>query len=63
VQVEFLSKLVALKPGKKVLDMIRNVMQGKDEGADKYDEEDTMDPEPIEFLGKVGWIASCSRVI
>ncbi|KAG2404723.1 Protein PEP-RELATED DEVELOPMENT ARRESTED 1 [Vigna angularis] len=52
-EVEFLTKLVALKPGKKVLDMIRNVMQGKDEGADKYDEEDTMDPEPIEFLGKV----------
>ena len=54
MQVEFLTKLVALKPGKKVLDMIRNVMQGKDEGADKYDEEDTIDSEPVEFLGKVG---------
>ncbi|XP_014492989.1 protein PEP-RELATED DEVELOPMENT ARRESTED 1, chloroplastic [Vigna radiata var. radiata] len=51
-EVEFLTKLVALKPGKKVLNMIRNVMQGKDEGADKYDEEDATDPEPIEFLGK-----------
>lgn len=60
MQVEFLTKLVALKPGKKVLNMIRNVMQGKDEGADKYDEEDATDPEPIEFLGKVGCIASCS---
>lgn len=34
MQVNFLTKLVALKPGEIVLDMIRNVMQGKDEGAD-----------------------------
>ncbi|CAJ2674735.1 unnamed protein product [Trifolium pratense] len=33
-EVNFLTKLVALKPGKVVLDMIRNVMLGKDEGAD-----------------------------
>ncbi|KAI4356307.1 hypothetical protein L6164_000339 [Bauhinia variegata] len=41
-EVNFLTKLVALKPGKVVLDMIRNVMQGKDEGADIVgsDEED-----------------------
>ncbi|XP_061376462.1 protein PEP-RELATED DEVELOPMENT ARRESTED 1, chloroplastic [Gastrolobium bilobum] len=43
-EVNFLAKLVALKPGKIVLDMIRNVMQGKDEGADNIgndDEDDT----------------------
>ncbi|KAL1339199.1 hypothetical protein AAHE18_U017500 [Arachis hypogaea] len=33
-EVNFLAKLVALKPGDTVLSMIRNVMQGKDEGAD-----------------------------
>jgi len=32
-----LTKFVTLKPRKKVLDMIRHGMQGKDEGADKYD--------------------------
>lgn len=33
-EVNFLTKLVALKPGKIVLKMIKNVMEGKDEGAD-----------------------------
>lgn len=56
MQVDFLAKLVALKPGKIVLEMIRNVMQGKDEGADnsgKGDEDDSKDREPVEFLGRV----------
>ena len=34
LQVNFLTKLVALKPGKSVQQMIRNVMLGKDEGAE-----------------------------
>ncbi|GAB4841510.1 Protein PEP-RELATED DEVELOPMENT ARRESTED 1, chloroplastic [Ancistrocladus abbreviatus] len=33
-EVNFLTKLVALKPGKTVQEMIKNVMLGKDEGAD-----------------------------
>ncbi|XP_057964478.1 protein PEP-RELATED DEVELOPMENT ARRESTED 1, chloroplastic [Malania oleifera] len=33
-EVNFLTKLVALKPGKTVREMIKNVMLGKDEGAD-----------------------------
>lgn len=33
-EVNFLMKLVALKPGKTVREMIKNVMQGKDEGAE-----------------------------
>lgn len=41
VQVNFLTKLVALKPGKTVEEMIKNVMEGKDEGAEDSDEEDT----------------------
>lgn len=41
MQVNFLTKLVAIKPGKTVLDMIRNVMLGKDEGADNIDEDDS----------------------
>ena len=60
--MDFLAKLVALKPGKNVLDMIRNVMQGKDEGADKSgnnDEDDTTNGDPAEFLGRVGWIGLC----
>lgn len=36
MQVNFLTKLVALRPGKAVREMIKNVMQGKDEGADDY---------------------------
>lgn len=44
-EVNFLSKLVALKPGKSVQAMIKNVMQGKDEGADNSgsDDEDSED--------------------
>ncbi|XLU49689.1 hypothetical protein S245_044503, partial [Arachis hypogaea] len=38
--VNFLSKLVALKPGDTVLGMIRNVMQGKDEGVDNAGNDD-----------------------
>ena len=43
MQVNFLTKLVALKPGNVVEEMIKNVMLGKDEGADDLgdDEEDT----------------------
>lgn len=39
-EVNFLAKLVALKPGKTVQQMIQNVMQGKDEGADNLSKED-----------------------
>ncbi|GER40650.1 hypothetical protein STAS_17333 [Striga asiatica] len=38
-EVNFLTKLVALRPGKTVRDMIKNVMQGKDEGADRSESE------------------------
>lgn len=34
LQVNYLTKLVALKPGKTVQEMIKNVMLGRDEGAD-----------------------------
>ncbi|KAL4558511.1 hypothetical protein LXL04_036712 [Taraxacum kok-saghyz] len=40
-EVNFLTKLVAQKPGKTVREMIKNVMLGKDEGADNNDEEET----------------------
>ncbi|XWS36623.1 hypothetical protein CRYUN_Cryun20dG0100800 [Craigia yunnanensis] len=36
-EVNFLTKLVALKPGKAVQEMIKTVMLGKDEGADYSD--------------------------
>uniref|UniRef100_A0A7N0TQD1 Uncharacterized protein n=1 Tax=Kalanchoe fedtschenkoi TaxID=63787 RepID=A0A7N0TQD1_KALFE len=39
-EVNFLTKLVALKPGKTVQEMIRNVMLGKDEGADHSENDD-----------------------
>lgn len=50
--MNFLAKLVALKPGDIVLDMIRNVMQGKDEGAD--DEDETTQRVPSGIAGRVG---------
>jgi hypothetical protein len=52
VQVNFLTKLVALKPGKVVLDMIRNVMLGKDEGADNTGNDDD-DRVSVGFAGRV----------
>jgi hypothetical protein len=52
VQVNFLTKLVALKPGKVVLDMIRNVMLGKDEGADISGDDDD-DRVAIGIAGRV----------
>ncbi|KAK9684816.1 hypothetical protein RND81_10G234800 [Saponaria officinalis] len=38
-EVNFLTKLVALKPGKTVHEMIKNVMLGMNEGADNTDDE------------------------
>ncbi|GAV70746.1 CH domain-containing protein [Cephalotus follicularis] len=40
-EVNFLTKLVALKPGKTIEEMIKNVMLGKDEGADNHGSEDS----------------------
>lgn len=57
MQVNFLAKLVALKPGETVLHMIRNVMQGKDEGADNEgddDEDETTQRVPSGIAGRVG---------
>ncbi|XP_024024197.1 protein PEP-RELATED DEVELOPMENT ARRESTED 1, chloroplastic [Morus notabilis] len=39
-EVNFLTKLVALKPGRAVQEMIKNVMQGKDEGAETADSDE-----------------------
>lgn len=40
MQVNFLTKLVALKPGRAVQEMIKSVMQGKDEGAETADSDE-----------------------
>ncbi|KAL3828956.1 hypothetical protein ACJIZ3_017758 [Penstemon smallii] len=40
-EVNFLTKLVALRPGKTVRDMIKNVMQGRDEGTESSEDEDS----------------------
>lgn len=40
-EVNFLTKLVAKKPGKPVREMIKNVMLGKDEGADNTTDEES----------------------
>lgn len=57
MQVNFLTKLVSLRPGKTVRDMIKNVMLGKEEGADSSDDE----------VGSAGGIAGrvrfCSEMI
>lgn len=39
MQVNFLTELVSLRPGKAVRDMIKNVMLGKEEGADSSNDE------------------------
>lgn len=57
MQVNFLTKLVALKPGKTVEEMIKNVMEGKDEGAEDSggDEEDTTSRKGLGGIaGRVG---------
>ena len=38
--MNFLSKLVALRPGKTVKEMLSNVILGKDEGADPSESND-----------------------
>lgn len=62
MQVNFLTKLVALKPGKTVQEMIKNVMEGKNEGADdaSSDEEDTTG-RTSGIAGRVGIIQSITR--
>lgn len=40
MQVNFLTKLVALKPGRTVEEMIKNVMLGKEEGAEDTSSEE-----------------------
>lgn len=53
LQVNFLTKLVALKPGKTVHEMIRNVMLGKDEGEDSNDEAETTSTTSTGVAGRV----------
>lgn len=52
-----MTKLVALRPGKTVRDMIKNVMQGKDEGADSSDREDDVIGEKVSggIAGRVSY--------
>lgn len=40
MQVNFLTKLVALRRGKTVSELIKNANQGKDEGADDHGSEE-----------------------
>ncbi|KAL4596900.1 hypothetical protein ACB092_12G196900 [Castanea dentata] len=54
-EVNFLTKLVALKPGKTVHEMIKNVMQGKDEGADNTDSDEENSPGAKVSSGFSGW--------
>ncbi|XP_051134556.1 protein PEP-RELATED DEVELOPMENT ARRESTED 1, chloroplastic [Andrographis paniculata] len=46
-EVNFLTKLVALRPGQTVRDMIKTVMQGKDEGAESSESKDDVRAENI----------------
>lgn len=52
-----MTKLVALRPGQTVRDMIKSVMQGKDEGADSSESKDDDSGEKIPggIAGKVGY--------
>lgn len=53
-EVNFLMKLVALKPGKAVQELIKNVMLGKDEGADDSISGDDYDAERVKSGGIAG---------
>ncbi|GMI73475.1 PEP-Related Development Arrested 1 [Hibiscus trionum] len=53
-EVNFLTKLVALKPGKPVQEMIKNVMLGKDEGADNSDTDEEANAGRTRLQGVAG---------
>ncbi|KAL5702936.1 Protein PEP-RELATED DEVELOPMENT ARRESTED 1 [Ranunculus cassubicifolius] len=57
-EVNFLTKLVALKPGKTVQEMIKNVMQGKDEGADSPSSDENGDANGQSSSGGIAGRAS-----
>lgn len=56
-QVNFLTKLVAVRPGQTVRDMIKTVMQGKDEGAESSKSKDGVTEEniPEGIAGRVSY--------
>ncbi|XVF32073.1 hypothetical protein REPUB_Repub17cG0050300 [Reevesia pubescens] len=56
-EVNFLTKLVALKPGKTVQEMIKNVMQGKDEGADYTDTDEEANAGRMRSSGIAGRVS------
>lgn len=53
LQVNFLTKIVGLKPGKTVQEMIKNVMEGKDDGADNSLEENSSEKPSGGVAGRV----------
>lgn len=57
MQVNFLTKLVALKPGKTVQEMIKNVMLGKDEGADHSDTDEEANSGRMRSSGIAGRVS------
>lgn len=63
MQVNFLTKLVALKPGKTVREMIKNVMLGKDEGAESPDSNEKSAAGQKKSGGIFGRVRSCYAMI
>lgn len=57
MQVNFLTKLVALKPGKTVQEMIKYVMLGKDEGADYSDTDEEANAGRMKSSGIAGRVS------
>lgn len=57
MQVNFLMKLVALKPGKSVQEMIKNVMLGKDEGAEDSDTDEDANAGRMRSSGIAGRVS------
>ncbi|XP_022760053.1 uncharacterized protein LOC111306464 [Durio zibethinus] len=56
-EVNFLTKLVALKPGKTVQEMIKNVKLGKDEGADYSDTDEKINAGRMRLCGIAGRVS------
>jgi len=56
-QVNFLSKLVALKPGKALERMIKDVMNGRGEGADNIEPSAASHSEQESLTGVLGRVS------
>ncbi|CAA3001431.1 protein PEP-RELATED DEVELOPMENT ARRESTED 1, chloroplastic [Olea europaea var. sylvestris] len=61
-EVNFLTKLVALRPGRTVREMIKSVMQGKDEGADSSEGDESIIGEKTSGIAGKASVTGCKAL-